>query len=156
MKWCRVKRWGPPSEPRQETTKSLVRKRSHSWVHLNKWVCIIPFGIFSGKPLIAMCFSQIYTACLRDHIPTTLKDWGWSSDQTQAVSGRALLINNTQRGGVELCAEACRRVTRGILKLLSSSNESGMFVLVPERGQSFMGTQLPRYYRRLKQEVFTH
>jgi len=29
---------------------------SHSRVHLNKWACVILFGIFSGKLLIALCF----------------------------------------------------------------------------------------------------
>lgn len=119
MKWCQALM--SPSEPRQEMTKSLVRKHSHTPVHLNNWVSIIHFGIFSGKPLIAMCFPQIHIACLRDHIPTTLKDWGWSSNQTQAVS--ALLINNTERGS-QLLQHRGRHVTRGILKLHSISNES--------------------------------
>ena len=120
MEWCGVKLRRPPSEPRQETTKSPVRKHSHSRVHLNKWVCVITFGIFSGKPLIAMCFPQIHTACLRDHIPATLKRLGLV---LRPDSGCALLINNTERGGVEFCTEACRRVTRAILKL-SISHES--------------------------------
>lgn len=56
------------SEPRQETTKRLVRKHSHSWVHLNKWVCIIHLGIFSGKPLIAFCFfTDLYSLSKRSY-----------------------------------------------------------------------------------------
>ena len=67
-----------------------------------------------------MCFPQIHTACLRDHIPATLKRLGLV---LRPDSGCALLINNTERGGVEFCTEACRRVTRAILKL-SISHES--------------------------------
>lgn len=76
--------------PRQETTKSLVRKHSHPRVHLNK--CIIHFGIFSGKPLIAMCLSK------RSH-SSHIKRPGLVF---RPDSGCALLINNTERGSLVL------------------------------------------------------
>lgn len=51
-------------KPGQDTTKSPVRKMCFLWARLTKWVYTTLFGVFSGKPLIVMSFSQIHTACL--------------------------------------------------------------------------------------------
>lgn len=85
-----------PSEPRQEAAKeSLVRKRSHSPVHLNKWVHIITLWYLFGEAIdCRVFFSDLYGLSKRSY-----------SNHFRGVRlvlrpdpGCALLINNTERG----------------------------------------------------------